>query len=111
MATADFTDEQLDAIWNKAKIVGDKPDIWRQDVAGAWICRNHYGKTDSETGYGWEVDHIKPLSKGGETELDNLRPLQWANNRSKSDDYPLWTSEITSDGGHNIRQEQRWREH
>ena len=110
MANANFTDAQLDAIWNKAKNVSDNPDIWRKDVAGAWIRRDCYGKTNEETNYGWEVDHIKPLSRGGKTELANLRPLQHANNRSKSDDYPVWTSTVTSNGDHNVRREQRWRE-
>ena len=31
-----------------------------------------------------EVDHIKPISKGGKTELSNLQTLCWKCNRKKS---------------------------
>ena len=44
-----------------------------------------YGNTSSK--HGWEVDHIKPVSKGGTDDLSNLQPLQWDNNRKKSDTY------------------------
>ena len=105
-----LADEQLDIIWNKAKITDRNPNIWRKDVADAWICKDCYGATDSVTGYGWEADHCEPVSKGGKTELANLRPLHWANNRSKSDNFPLWSSEVTSDGEYNVQRIQHWRE-
>lgn len=95
-----YSEDELDAIWRKASATADNPNVARKDVAGAWIKRSEYGNQDSE--YGWEVDHIIPKSKGGKTELDNLRPLQHQNNASKGDDYPEWVAVVTSDGhGHN----------
>jgi transposase-like protein len=38
-----------------------------------------------ELGYVLQVDHITPLSKGGETVEDNLRTLCWMCNSGKSD--------------------------
>ncbi|RAE55164.1 HNH endonuclease, partial [Burkholderia multivorans] len=34
-----------------------------------------------------EVDHIKPISKGGLSEIENLQTLCWRCNRSKSNKY------------------------
>lgn len=33
----------------------------------------------------FEIDHIKPISKGGKTTLDNLQLLHWRENRKKGD--------------------------
>lgn len=57
-------------IWEKAiSVPGYDPDIWRKDFAGAWIRKDSYGM---QTKYGWEVDHLRPLSKGGDNNEDNL---------------------------------------
>ncbi|MEZ5082412.1 MAG: HNH endonuclease signature motif containing protein [Bacteroidales bacterium] len=76
------------AVWKKGKIVqGYDASKTRKDLCGAWINWDKHGDT-TENGNGWEIDHIKPKSKGGDDELSNLQPLQWQNNRKKGDDYP-----------------------
>ncbi len=84
-----FSDKTIDEVWDKAIPVSwaDK-NIIRKDRCGATIYRASYGKASE---YGWEIDHIKPVSKGGTDELSNLQPLHWANNRHKDDDFPEWT--------------------
>jgi hypothetical protein len=42
----------------------------------------------------------KPVAKGGGDELDNLRPLHWENNLSKSDGKLVCV--ITADGDKNV---------
>lgn len=69
--------------WKGRTIQGLNPDQWRLDACGALIYFDDYGKTDSK--YGWEIDHIVPVALGGGDEIDNLQPLQWQNNRAKSD--------------------------
>ena len=79
-----FTDEEIQAVWEKAEIVGqNEPNITRKDQCGAWIDRKEHGNRNSIRG--WEIDHINPESKDGGPELSNLRPLQWENNLAKSD--------------------------
>ena len=69
--------------------------------------REKYGQT-AQLGEGWEIDHIKPIARGGIDDISNLRPLQWKNNRSKSDNYPDWTSEVSSRDTHNVYKKQYW---
>ena len=103
---SNFSDAKLEQIWEKAKVPNEKiKDEWRKDYAGAWINRVKYGE---ESDYGWEVDHAKPVSKGGSDELSNLVPLHWKNNRTKGDDYPSFKTSVSSEGNKNIEKEQSW---
>jgi len=80
-----FTQAELMAVFRKGRIVPNlHPDIWRYDACGALINFNSYGDTTPKN-YGWEVDHVYPVSRGGPTVLSNLQPLQWQNNRAKGD--------------------------
>lgn len=93
--------EKAFEIWKKE--FGDVP--YAKDKAGAWIVKDKYGDT-TPLGYGWEIDHKVPESHGGSDSDINLRPLQWENNRSKSDNYPYWNAVVTSEGDHNIYKKQ-----
>jgi hypothetical protein len=89
-----FDAATVNAVWNKAKIVaGHDPATTRKDACNAFMKRGDYGKL---TTYGWEVDHVKPVARGGGDDLTNLQPLQWENNRHKSDDWPQWSCKVTA---------------
>lgn len=76
-------------VWNKGQIIpGADKNIWRKDSCGHKIKYSEHGNTNSE--FGWEIDHIYPASKGGKNELKNLQPLYWKNNRNKGDTYPWY---------------------
>lgn len=87
-----FDERTIEAVWSKGT-----PELayasFRKDTCGASMQRPAYGKTGR---WGWEIDHIKPVSLGGTDELSNLQPLQWENNRHKADKWPNWDCKITS---------------
>jgi hypothetical protein len=72
-------DDLKDAVWRKGQLIfGRDPAEWRMDAYGSWM---HYSEYGQQTTYGWEKDHIDP---NGPDELWNLQPLNWLNNRRKS---------------------------
>lgn len=82
------------SVWNRAQAVsGANANEYRKDACGAWIRWADYGTTNQ---YGWEIDHVKPVAKGGTDALANLQALHWRNNRQKGDNYPNWSCAVTS---------------
>lgn len=81
-------DERLKlAVWVKGTPISNfDPRIWRRDKCGKAMKYADHGNTNSD--YGWEIDHIFPSSLGGQTVLGNLQPLNWLNNRRKGNQYP-----------------------
>ena len=68
-----------DYVWNQGKMIpGYSYLVWRWDAFGRVIRYWDYGNRSSE--WGWEIDHITPLSQGGTDDLNNLQPLHWMSN-------------------------------
>lgn len=81
-----FADPIVQAVWLKATpIASVDKNTNRKDICGKEIRLLEYGR---QTPYGWEIDHKKPVAKGGGDELENLQPLYWETNREKTDTYP-----------------------
>ncbi len=82
-----FGQTTVGAVWKKGRAIPNYNDTeWRHDLCGQPMKFSEYGNVNST--HGWEVDHIKPVSKGGTDDLANLQPLQWDNNRKKGDTFP-----------------------
>ena len=101
-----FSEELIEQVWNKGRIIsGYDENLVRKDCCGAWIVRDRYG--DRNDDFGWEIDHVYPESKGGDDNIENLRPMQWKNNESKNDDYPSYASAVKADGNSNVECQDR----
>lgn len=85
-----FDTATIEAVWRKGKPASGNPTT-RKDACNASMERSKYGKA---VRLGWEIDHIRPVSKGGTDALSNLQPLQWENNRHKGDGYPDWSCKV-----------------
>ena len=83
---------------------------FRLDSCGALMEWDRYG--DRQSDFGWEIDHVVPkslLTERGATENeiddeDNLRPMHWKNNDTKSADYPEYQAKVSYENGRNIEQ-------
>lgn len=97
---ADWTEEEKKKIWEKAEGVDTEnaKKGFKKDQCGAWILWSAYGNRNSK--YGWEIDHIKPDSKGGEDVVSNARPLHWRNNVGRSNG--RLRTIVTSKGNKNV---------
>lgn len=74
------------AVWAKGAVIeGFNPLVWRRDICGHAIKYDLYGQTVE---FGWEIDHIRPVARGGADTIANYQPLFWENNRTKGDKYP-----------------------
>ena len=78
------TKDQKEKAWNRAKTIrGKDRKKYRKDPYGNPMYKPSYGKASD---MGWEVDHIKPKSKGGSDSARNLQALNTSINRSKGAD-------------------------
>ncbi len=84
-----FSEETKRLVWEKGELIpGQNRNDFRRDCTGRTIRYTDHGNVNSS--FGWEIDHIKPVSKGGSDDLINLQPLQWEVNRDKGDTYPWY---------------------
>jgi 5-methylcytosine-specific restriction endonuclease McrA len=79
-----WSETTIKKVWEKGKPIPDySQDIWRWDKCGKVMKYSDHGNRDSK--YGWEIDHINPVSNSGTDDLSNLQPLHWSNNMDKAD--------------------------
>jgi hypothetical protein len=77
-----FDAATVEAVWSIAPLSSEHPPM-RVDPYGALIWRGGFGNTNSK--FGWEIGHRRPLANGAADALENLQPLQWENNRQNGE--------------------------
>ncbi|MBR4918796.1 MAG: hypothetical protein IKZ52_06245 [Bacteroidales bacterium] len=106
MKRVEYTKEIINSVWEKAKIVPNNADQFRQDYAGAWIKKNEYNEN---TEFGWKIVVLKPRDNGGkEEDIENLLPFHWRNASEKGNKFPEWDSVLASEGVKNISEKKSW---
>lgn len=101
-------DKQLlrDFMWHRAKAVeGYDANKRRKDMADAWI---EWEQFETEGEYGWGIYPLIPLTKGGSMNWMDLLPLHWKNAQSRGENFPRYTTIISSDGDANAYIEKNW---
>ena len=79
-------EEDKEWAWEQAKpIRGKSQNLWRRDEEGNPIYKPAFGKGGDT---GWQVDHRRPVARGGTDHRRNLRALQTKANQEKADKYP-----------------------
>ena len=80
----ELSESIMQQVWDKGRAASEQDrDTWRRDQCGAWMRREHYGRTDSE--FGWKIANI---SAGGPDSLANLQPFNCANAYDRANHRP-----------------------
>lgn len=99
--TYNMTNQLLKKVWQRGAVVeGCDPNLIRKDCCGALLLYHSYN--DHNSNFGWGVDHILPVSAGGDDNPINLRPMHWKNLQYKGDSYPDYEFAVTAEGNENV---------
>ena len=111
----DFAIKFWEAIYGNKVLVADcfGNEIYKEDYGNTTLLRTLPG--GKSFSYGWTIDHILPISKGGDNSLNNLEIMHWINNEEKADntsfiindiEYEIYKCKVSKEGykGYGIRE-------
>ena len=73
-----FTSDDIFEVWASIDACAGKK--YCIDPMGRKMDRRLYGHKSE---FGWDIDHVLPISAGGTNEISNLQPLNWLSNKEK----------------------------
>lgn len=81
-------EEMKRAAWGRTTPVGENAASWefRKDCLGNLVRYDDYGRRNSP--FGWELEYIVPLRRGGSADPENLQALHWKASAARSEAVP-----------------------
>ncbi|WHQ36455.1 hypothetical protein [Spiroplasma sp. SV19] len=87
-----LSEPEIRAIWdNTARGGGRNNLLFRRDIAGAFI---KLGELNKETEFGWVIEPLLPLEKGGKLEVNNCFAMHWKNAKARRGSLNDWKAAV-----------------
>jgi len=87
-----LSEPEICAIWdNTARGGGRNNLLYRRDIAGAFI---KMGELNQETEFGWVIEPLMPLEKGGKLEVNNCLAMHWKNAKARRETLNDWKAAV-----------------
>ncbi|GAA6238421.1 MAG: hypothetical protein SPLM_05400 [Spiroplasma phoeniceum] len=87
-----LSEPEIRAIWDNTTRAGGRNNLfYRRDIAGAFI---KMGELNQETEFGWVIEPLMPLEKGGKLEVNNCLAMHWKNAKVRRGTLNYWKTTV-----------------
>ncbi|AGM26201.1 hypothetical protein SSYRP_v1c06110 [Spiroplasma syrphidicola EA-1] len=87
-----LSEPEIRMIWDNTQQGGGRNNLlFRRDIAGAFI---KIGELNQESEFGWVIDLLVPLDKGGKLEVNNCLAMHWKNSKARRGTLNDWKAAV-----------------